>query len=84
MDESFEKLQLIRLQVITKLAERSLLDKDQSQLNGLKTKPFLSMQLNATELKISSNSFGVINFFQSCVPRGNHLKIYSAPMMSNM
>ena len=31
-----------------------------------------------------SSSSGLINLFQSCVPIGNHLKIYSAPTIAFM
>ena len=39
--------------------------------------------LNADDNFFSSSS-GLINLFQSCVPIGNHLKIYSAPTIAFM
>ena len=48
----------------------------------LKTKPFLSTTFKLASSNKEHNSSGVRNFCQSWVPFGNHLIIYSAPIIA--
>ena len=43
----------------------------------------MSLIENSLSVNFFCNSSGFINLFQSCVPIGSHLKIYSAPSIAN-
>ena len=50
--------------------------------SGLNLTPSILFNISEFLLQIFSRFSGFTNLFQSCVPIGSHLKIYSAPIIA--
>ena len=51
---------------------------------GLKLIPSIFFRIKEFFSQILISSSGLINFCQSCVPIGSHLRIYSAPKIAKI
>ena len=88
VDFNFEKITEASTDGSTDVGEMRVAFTDRSsdlfhfEVIGLNLRPFISIVLNFSSDNNFSNSSGFINLFQSWVPIGNHLRIYSAPIIA--